>query len=264
MASRFLHLIFGYEWVEQKINFRSENPDEWMHNGDDAWNAVHPVTNDVRRVAHSHRVIRLANALFTLLFNHADGFDVLRERFRTRKMRSCFVESEVASMLSCKGFQIKIIKESGRRGEDFDILAIANETEISVEVTSKIEAKLTENTIRNTLHAKRSQVSKDRPAVLYLHVPPDWMRDRPVFTEAITNFVRRSRRFNAFVVIWEEVLPFLDGGFPTVQMRVCSSHVARHPLYWAEDWAPATDRHGGMKMAEPFLEHLEAYRSRQA
>jgi hypothetical protein len=168
MASRLLALVFGYDWYERRIKFRAEHPDDWMLNGSDAWLTANPMDNDVRRIAHAHRVIRLADAVFTLISGRAKGFDVLKDRFLSRPTKPCFIEAEIASLLVCNGFQIEIIKEHGIRGGDFDLLASKDGTTISVEVTSKIDGPLTVQTISNTLHAKRDQVPPDRPAVLYM------------------------------------------------------------------------------------------------
>jgi hypothetical protein len=113
MASRLLCLIFGYEWYEQRIKLRSEAPDEWMLNGSDAWLAANPVSDDARRIVHTHRVIRLANALFTLA--NVKGFDALKERFLCRDTKPCFIEAEIASALVCNGFQVTVVKERRKR-----------------------------------------------------------------------------------------------------------------------------------------------------
>jgi hypothetical protein len=116
MASRLLCLVFGYDWYNHRVNFRSEDPDEWMLNGNDAWLAAYPIENDVRRVVHAHRVIRLADAFFTLISSGVKGVDTLKERFLCRPTKPCFIEAEIASLLVCNGFQVEIIKESGIRG----------------------------------------------------------------------------------------------------------------------------------------------------
>ena len=229
-----LCLFFGYEWYEQKVKFRAEDPDEWMLNGSDVWLAAHPVDNDVRRIIYTHRVIRLANALFVLMRAPAKGLEVLKERFLARSTKSCFIEAEIASSLVFNGFQVEILKEHGKKGEDFDLLATKDGATISVEVTSKLDGALTVKRIKNTLQAKRRQVSPDRPAVLYIHVPADWMRleleSMPVFDEAFQKFMSSSRRFNVIVLASEAVVPYLNGGIPTTLTRACFNNRPRHPL----------------------------------
>ena len=117
MAIRLLTLVFGYEWYEKKIGFRSEDPDEWMLNGSDAWLKVHPMPNDVRRIVYNHRVVRLADAWFTLLMGRVKGLDALKERFLLRSTKPCFAEAEIASMLVFNGFEIDVVRERGVRGK---------------------------------------------------------------------------------------------------------------------------------------------------
>jgi hypothetical protein len=266
MAIHLLALVFGYEWYEQRIKFRNENPDEWMLNGNEEWMAANPVADDVRRIVHTHRVTRLADALFTLIKGGTEGIDVLRDRFLTCPTRPCFIETEIASLLVCNGFRITIIKESGARGEDFDLFATRDRRAVSVEVTSKIEGQLTVKTIRNTLRAKRDQVPADRPAVLYMHIPPEWMRDQAaciaILTEAIIDFLRRSKRFNAIVFVWEEIIPFLNGGFPRVTVKACFNEQPRYPFEPRNLFTDPMIVNGRNRMALSFLESLRAKRAK--
>jgi len=84
---------------------------------------------------------------------------VLRERLRKPTTEPGFVEAEVTSLLLFNGFDVEIVKESGVRGDDFDLFATRRGSTVSVEVKSKPEGELTAQTIRNTLHSKRDQVS---------------------------------------------------------------------------------------------------------
>lgn len=287
IASAFLLLAFGREWYERKIAFRDDRPDPWMMNGSDRWlkripSAAVPMspgwwredtsglwlkiakTDDVRRLVYGHRVVRLANALFTLLLGKAKGFDVLRERLRRPNTEPSFVEAEIASLLVFNGFEVEIVKETGIRGDDFDLLATRGGSTVSVEVTSKREGKLTVQTVKNTLDSKRNQVPPHRPAILYMHVPAEWMKGRRafiVFSRAIRDFFLRSRRFNAIILISEEVVPFLNGGFPRTEMQPCYSHIARHPFTWMELFTPMP-KDGKIQCAQSLLQWLKKHRTK--
>jgi hypothetical protein len=285
VAGAFLFLVFGRDWYEQKIAFRDENPDDWMLNGSDAWlrRTRPPVfpsrpswwrspsgvwlrsddNGDIRRLVHNHRVVRLADALFTLVLGKTEGFDWLKERFFSRPTKACFIESEVASLLVYNGLRVAVVKEVGRRGQDFDLLGSVGETTISVEVTSKVEGVLTVQGIRNTLYSKRNQVPPVRPAVLYLHVPGQWMRNYRrairVFTRAFREFSLRSRRYNAFVLVWEDILPIFNGGFPQLVMRACYNNRARIPFVQTDLFAPIP-RGGQIRCAHSLVEWLRNHR----
>jgi hypothetical protein len=264
MASRLLVLVFGNDWYGQRVKFRADNPDEWMLNGDDVWLSANPVPNDVRRSVHACRVVRLADALFTLIHGRAEGLDSLKARFLTCPTKPCFMEAEVASLFVCNGFHVKIIKESGKRGEDFDLLATRDGKAVSIEVTSKLGGILTAQTIENTLRAKRDQVSQDRPAVLYMHVPLEWMPDTntiPTFDDAIVDFMKRSRRFNAIVFFSEKNIPFLNGALTSQSMRACFNERPRHPFEPRTLFEPALID-GKRRMAFSFLERLRNKRTK--
>jgi hypothetical protein len=252
MAARFLYVVLGQDWCEQKITFR-DKPDEWMHNrkGD----------TSIGRIVYGHRVVRLANAFFTLLEQRAKGFDTLRQRLQTRATKPCFVEAEIASLLVYNGFEVEIIGETGVRGDDFDLSAAKDGVVLSVEVTAKQDGPLTVQTIINTLRAKRTQVPAHRPAVLYIQVPPEWMRDtqraQNIFTQAFCEFFKRSRRFNAFVLVWEEVLPFMGGGFPQMFWWGCYCNNPRHPYPYMQLIEPIARPDGHPGIAHSFFDALK-------
>jgi hypothetical protein len=162
--------------------------------------------------------------------------------------------------------RLKIVQERGVRGEDFDLRVYKDGLRVSVEVTSKADGPLTVQTIKNTLHSKRNQVPPDYPAVLCIHIPAEWMRagaaSTAILSEAIAAFAHRSPRFNAFVFVWEEVLPFMHGGWPRVTMQVCYHNRPRHPFERVDLFTPRPDENGESKVAHSFLARLEAQRTK--
>jgi hypothetical protein len=254
VAGTFLEICFGTEWFNRKIELRDE-PDEWMHNlkGD----------TGIGQVVYAHRVIRLADAIFTLLNAGAKGWDLLKQRLSKRSMKSSFVEAEIASLLAYNGYDLEIVKESGIRGDDFDFTATRNGVTLSVEVTAKDDASIAVNTIRNTLNSKRTQVPQHRPAVLYMRIPPEWMEDDPgkayeIFSEAFNTFCKKSRRFNAMVLVWEKVVPFADGGIARGYFRACYNNLPRHPHPDLTAVAPIEGLVGGDKVAHSLFEFLKS------
>jgi hypothetical protein len=159
IASHFLDVVLGRDWTLRKVAPQA-GYDEWMQN------RLKP--EGMSGIVYGHRVVRLANALFTLLQANVAGFEILRKRFHVRPTKPCFIETEIASVLTVNGFKVEIIGESGMRGRDFDLSATRGEISLSVEVTGKEGASLTANTIRNTLKSKRTQVPASGPAILYI------------------------------------------------------------------------------------------------
>jgi hypothetical protein len=99
-----------------------------------------------------------------------------------------------------------------------------------------------------------------------MHVPAEWMRDEvvalAVFTEGIADFVNRSKRFNAVVLVWEEVIPFLKGGLPRMMMRACFNEQARHRFEPRQLFTIGAAIDGRAIMAFSFLERLKALRTK--
>ena len=101
-------------------------------------------------------------------------------------------------------------------------------------MTAKDPAQLTVATIRNTLAGKRSQVPSDRAAILYIIIPEDWTEDartaEATFSEALENFFRGSRRFNAVVLVWEATPVLDEGRIVAVTYHPFENPSPRHPI----------------------------------
>jgi len=98
-----------------------------------------------------------------------------------------------------------------------------------------------------------------------MHIPAEWMRDEakalPVFTDPIIEFVKRSRRFNAIVFVWEEVLPFLRGGFPTMSLRACFNDRPRHN-FEPRNMFEMRQVNDELRMARSFLNAIKTRRQK--
>jgi hypothetical protein len=266
IANHFLRLILGHEWHSEYCG-ASENPDPWMMNGSDEWLAENPIYNDVRPQIHASRVIRLSDAIFTLLRSEGIRVEWLRQRMGERSdIQATFVELEVASLISHNGGDVRVIEESGIKGQDFDLLATLNGLDISVEVTTVSHRPLTVQTVLNRLRKKRNQVPDHRPAVLYMHVPAQWMRGdtvaAPVFL-ASHQFMRSSRRFNAIILVSEEMIPVDSMGRSSMLMRPGYNNFPRHPIPDMTAFLPTPDRTGKSLCADSLLASLRAYRDQR-
>jgi hypothetical protein len=252
-AAALLELSYGTDWYQRKIKLRAK-PDEWMHNlqGDQSEG----------RILYHHRVVRLGNAVFTLLQAKTKGWDTLKGRFQKRATKPCFVEAEIASMLVYNGFDVEIKNEVGIRGEDFDMAATKDGVTLEVEVTTKEPGPLTVNTIKNTIKGKRTQVSGNHPAVLYIRIPSEWMEDGhaalQMFTEAFLDFWSRSTRFNALVLVWEEVKLFGSGGRVQMKMQACYVNPPSHAHPFLNLITPVEDSLGRSLLANSFYDFLKS------
>ena len=268
LAKAFTILVLGSRWYE-RFGRLCSRPDPWMMNADDGWLAAHPVPQDVRRLTHHHRMVRLGDALATLMVGgNAKGSFVLIERLRSRQdLKSSFLETEIAAMLTKNGGRVDGVKESGIKGEDFDLLVTHLNAQVSVEVTAATAAIPSARAITNKLKEKASQVPPDRPAVLYLHVPASWMYEplgRRVLGPPISRFMRNSHRFGMIVLNWEDIIPRIPGGggYPKWTMQPIYSHVARHPLPDTSHFIPTRDADGQARPCRRLIMIVRDYRDR--
>ena len=232
--------------------------DDWMQN--------RPKHAGMSGIVWGHRVVRLANAFHTLLQAHVKGFDILRERFHKRPTKPCFIETEIASLITVNGFTVEIIGESGVRGRDFDLSARRDEITLSIEVTGKEGVRLTAKTIKNTLTGKRTQLPATGPAILYMHVPASWMQNlseaQGIFNQAFNDFFRRSHRFNAVFLVWEQVVPFSGGGTAHMTLWPCYNNHPRHAFSGWDLLNLPNDSNGRPMYAYSFYDWLKGIQAK--
>ena len=253
MCARLLCLCFGWDWYQQRIAFQ-DDPDEWMQN-------LKHDPDPLRRIIYDSRVIRLGDAAYTLLKGQFTGADAWRHRFLTRPTKPCFAETEIASLFAYNGFNVEVVTETGVRGQDFDLAATRDGVTLSVEITAKEDGPLTVETVRNTLTTKRTQVPADRPAVLYMRIPEEWMRNpiesQAIFSEAYVEFFKKSHRFNAVVLVWEKLVPAVDGAFTGMSMWPCYNNSPRNPYSRLDLLGPTRAPDGRVLLAHSFYDFLK-------
>jgi len=200
--------------------------------------------------------------------NKVEGIDVIRERLLNRKDTSAvFRELEIASFLSMHGCRVRFVKETNVRGRDFDLDVEAKGQRISVEVTEILDRTLSFKTALNKFKKKRSQVPSHRPAVLYIHVPFEWMQTGQMMflhiDPAIKRFFVLSRRYNMIVFVSEHFistgnrLVFRGDGQPVY------SHVARHKISDTSVFIAQRDRWNDSSLSKSFLTWLRTERAKQ-
>jgi hypothetical protein len=264
MAIVLLRAVLGDNWCNKYIRLNS-NPDAFMLNGNDAWLAANPVSPpDMRRVIYTSRVVQLSDAMFTIV-PKVNGFERLRQRFHKRNdTQALYSEALITSLLVRNRASVRIIGESGKRGEDFDLLATVRGVAISVEISGFEGSALSVRTILNKLNAKRSQVPANRPAVLYLIVPQAWMVNYTaaflVFNHAIVTFMRRSKRFNAIVLVWEYVRAEEGGGWTGSNIQAVYHNSPRWRIPDHSVFGAKPDKWGRCLYSDSFLDALRSAR----
>jgi hypothetical protein len=264
MSEAVIILALGVEWFTRHVK-PNNNPDPWMLNGSQQWFSSHPVSPpDQRPVIFRMRVTRLGDALFTVIRRVRDS-ELIKQRFLTRNdTRSSFIEAEVASMLAHNNCAVRIVKESGVRGQDFDLEITLRGLPVNVEVTAIAQRPLNAQTLLNRLRKKCNQVPKDNPAILYIHIPDIWMRNRSlaflVLDRAIRRFFLKSRRYNMICFIWEEVANEPHGFVPRMSVQPVFNNHARFPMSDYRPFCVQPDKWGTKRMSDSILQAVRTYR----
>ena len=265
MSAAFLLEVLGKDWFRSHVAL-NDSPDTWMFNASEKWIDANPVSPpDLRALLYSNRIVRLANAWFTLLDVGFDGAEALLKRFQRRDdTRAAFMETEIASLLSFNGCKVRVIEETGVRGRDYDLLATYHGVETSIEVTAISHRPLSIKTTLNRLQDKRTQVPDDRPAVLYIHVPLMWINNyafaQIVLDTAVRRFFFKSRRYNMIVFMWERAMLGGDGGHVELKIQLVYNNWPRFYLPDRSVFSVKRNNWGLSRCSRSFFETLLRYR----
>ena len=201
LANEIAISVFGFDWWDARLAGSGSDPFFLADSQD-----------PLERFIHEARVTQLGAAL--LVCQHLDGFAELRARFITRTLPDVFHELNVARMLHENGHRVRFVKESGVRGQDFDLLV--NDA-LAVEAKAKEERSFSASALRYAIGSDRTQLPSEGPGLFIMRIPDAWATDPAFVAEAdgvFNNAVRssNSRRINAIVVLWDEWLMGVDGG----------------------------------------------------
>jgi hypothetical protein len=164
---------------------------------------------DIEKPRYINRMCDLAHYLYALA--DTDGFDVLLERIKTRESRAPFFEAMIAAHHRLEGYDVYVMKETGERGRDFDFRAERATASINVEVSEIKLNKFSAKTVANKLRSKRSQVTKDLPASMYIIVPDAWFVENTLkriheMKDVTVSFLRNNSRWNYVNYVWNPTI----------------------------------------------------------
>jgi hypothetical protein len=204
MAMEVILTTLGKEWWKTNCTITAIKPDEFLSISDDS---------EENRLNYQDRIIKLGHMLYAL--KECKGYETFISSLKTRDMASTYFELWVANTLHQNNFATEFIKAKGKKGEDYDILALRNETTISVEAKSRRSGSiLGEKTLRNTLETARKQLPSLGPGIIFVSIPNEWTMDRnaeDVIRNNIDAIYRNSARVNYIVLIWHRWIK-LDTG----------------------------------------------------
>jgi hypothetical protein len=128
-----------------------------------------------RRDETAYRVIDLAEVLFNL--QHVHGFDECIARMRSGNIEGTYAELDLGRMLYLHNAPFRYVVAQGTKGLDYDVEVIYPSGVIAcADAKCKIEGTdFGAKKITNALEKARKQLPDDRPGIIFVKVPQQWM-----------------------------------------------------------------------------------------
>jgi hypothetical protein len=153
------------------------------------------------------KVILLAEHLYN--FQYIPGFKHRLGLLQHDNLEAAMGELECCSMMAHPQFNLRFIIPTGQKGADYDSeISLPGGRVACCEIKTKKErTDCTQETIRNTLESARKQLPKDRPGIIFLRVPENWLlqaHSGQCIESATAQTIRQSNKLVAIILVWEE------------------------------------------------------------
>jgi hypothetical protein len=134
-------------------------------------------SSDSRKKVIVFRVVELAENLYNL--RHIEGFDacIAQMNAGAEKIESTCAELDFGRLLYINDVEFRFIVAGlrNRKNYDFEIL-YPGALKVPAEAKCKFEStKINPESVRNALKKARTQLPKDRPGLIFVKVPQNWI-----------------------------------------------------------------------------------------
>ena len=159
----------GDEWLQTHVLYRCNRP---------GYLSMNPamVDGDIGvDKEHTQRVLQLADTLFNL--QHVEGLDQRLDMLFHGQIESTMAELDFGMFLGMQGFEFRFVSTSGVTGNDYDVELIYPDGRIAcAESKCKLDgSEFSEKGLLSTLKKARLQMPRDRPGILFVKIPQEWV-----------------------------------------------------------------------------------------
>lgn len=186
---------FGPEWHERFSRYLEERADLRALSGD--------VADRERAICW----IRIAHMIHAL--QKCDGFAEWIDGMRNHEVEAAFFELGLATLMVQNGYELRFVKPTGVKGQDYDFDVRIGDQWIAVEAKTRRRGPIKDAaTIRNALNKARSQLAVDRPGVIGIALASEYENQAldghvlHVIQDAIHAFLEKTTRVSKVVVFW--------------------------------------------------------------
>jgi hypothetical protein len=180
LSVSIIHYFLGAKWIKNHLD-TSVLPDGFMR-------------LDLRNPAIGHiqlyKVVDLAELLFNL--QGIGGFAACVTHMRTEALvEASLAELDIARMLHVHNYQFNFNEQKGVRGSDYDLEIKLDKWDVCADVKCKIEdTPIGANTIMGSLKKSRTQLPANKPGMLLVKVPQNWM-NKYLYAQLMADSARR-------------------------------------------------------------------------
>src|SRR6185437_15150376 len=128
------------------------------------------------QLAHKggYKLVDLGELLFNL--QHIPGFDSCVDRMRNGNLEPTLCELDIARMIYINDWPFRFVEPQNIKGSDYDFEIEFGQVTVCADAKCKIESTpLGEQTVMNALSKARRQLPEDRPGVVFVKFPGEWM-----------------------------------------------------------------------------------------
>lgn len=122
------------------------------------------------------KIVDLGELLLNL--QHVKGFDSCIRRLRNGDLEPTLAELSLAGMIYVNDWQFRFAEPTGVKRSDYDYeITLQDGLMVCADAKCKIESTaLSENTVLNALKKALGQLPEDRPGIVLIKFPPDWLK----------------------------------------------------------------------------------------
>ncbi|HXQ51853.1 MAG TPA: hypothetical protein VN802_12215 [Stellaceae bacterium] len=171
------------------------------------------------------RIVDLAELLLNL--QDIEGFDPLVERLKTADLEPAIAELHVGRILYINDVTFRFISPQGKKGDDYDLkitysdgTVVCGETKCKIESTDLGDGK----TVANALQQARGQLPSDKPGIIFLKFPQQWLE-------------REARKKSAAILGRTAIEFFVGTDRRPGTKRVVSVKYYAEPMSYADGYA---------------------------
>jgi hypothetical protein len=161
-------------------------------------------SSDFEREKKTFRVLDFAETLFNL--QHIPGFDDRADQMRTGPVEATYAEFDFARFLYIHGIDFEFVVACGVKGEDYDFgIRYPDGREACADAKCRLEEnEIKPETLKRPLEkARKSNLPKNKPGIVFVKVPQAWLLEAPVRQQMIAvvkDFLRQTERIVSVVL----------------------------------------------------------------